>query len=102
MTAPGREQAAPAGSGADIEAALGEVARHLEARDPVAAAAAIARVTSACAAAEQAGLDETTRTRLQPLLIRCTTLASETQATLAASLVRLGTGSRANRAYNAE
>ena len=89
-------------SGADIEAALLEIARHLEARDAIAAAAAIDRLAGACAAAAKAGMDEITRVRLQPLLTRCTALAMETKTTLAASLARLGTGSRAHRAYRAE
>lgn len=95
---------APAGTaaaGAAIEAALGEVARHLEARDPIAAATAVERLGAACAAAALVGLDEVTRIRLQPLVVRCTALAAETNTALAASLARLGTGNRAQRAYNA-
>jgi len=95
-------QAHATASGADIEAALREIARHLEARDPIAAATAIDHLAGACAAAAKAGLDEVALTRLQPLMIRCTVLAMETKTTLAATLARLGTGNRANRAYNGE
>jgi hypothetical protein len=89
-------------AGAEIEAALRDVARHLEVRDPIAAAAAVERLGAACAAAARIGLDETTRARLQPLVARCTALAVETNTALAAALARLGTGHRAYRAYNAE
>jgi hypothetical protein len=108
VTGPGSQEAAAsssagsAGLAADIEAALREVARHLEARDAISAATAVDRLASACAAAAKAGLDDGARTRLQPLLTRCTMLAMETQSTLAATLARLGTGTRANRAYSAE
>ena len=103
MTAAGSgPDAARSQSGADIEAALLEIARHLEARDAIAAATAIDRLAGACAAAARAGMDDVARSRLQPLLTRCTALAMETRATLAASLARLGTGSRAHRAYRAE
>jgi hypothetical protein len=91
-----------AAAGAEIEAALGEVARHLEARDPLAAATAVERLGGACAAAARVGLDDATRARLQPLVARCTALAAETNSALATSLARLGTGNRAHRAYNAE
>ena len=100
MSAPAPGQTAAAG--AAIEAALGEVARHLEARDPIAAATAVERLGEACAAAARVGLDEITRLRLQPLVARCTALAAQTNAALAASLARLGTGHRAHRAYNAD
>jgi hypothetical protein len=104
VTRPAGQQAADAaaGSGADIEVALREIARHLEARDAISAATAVDRLASACAAAAKAGLDDVARTRLQPLLTHCTALAMETKSTLAATLVRLGAGTRANRAYNAE
>ena len=91
-----------AAAGAEIEAALREVARHLEARDPLAAATAVERLGVACAAAARVGLDDVTRTRLQPMVARCTALATETNTALAASLARLGTGNRAHRAYNVE
>lgn len=101
MSAPLPGQASEA-AGAAIEAALGEVARHLEARDPLAAAAAVERLEAACAAASRVGLDEVTRLRLQPLAARCTALAAETNLALAASLARLGAGNRAHRAYHAD
>ncbi|HET6150503.1 MAG TPA: hypothetical protein VFH68_23390 [Polyangia bacterium] len=100
MSAPAPGQTAAAG--AEIEAALHEVARHLEARDPLAAATAVERLGAACAAAARVGLDDVTRARLQPLVARCTALASETSTALTASLARLGTGSRAHRAYNTD
>ena len=101
MSAPAPGQTAVA-AGAEIEAALREVARHLEARDPIAAAVAVDRLNTACTAAARIGLDEVTRVRLQPLVARCAALAVETNSALAASLARLGTGHRAHRAYNAE
>jgi hypothetical protein len=82
-------------SGAAIETALREVARHLEARDPLAAAAAVESLGAACAAAARAGLDDVTRTRLQPLVTQCLALAATTNATLAV-------GSRAQRAYSVD
>jgi hypothetical protein len=94
--------AARAKTGADIESALLDIARHLEARDAISAAGAIEHLATACAAAAKAGIDDVARTRLQPLMTRCTALAMETRATLAASLARLGNGSRAHRAYRAE
>jgi len=100
VSAPAPGQMAEAG--AEIEAALREVARHLEARDPIAAAVAVERLGAACAAAAIVGLDEVTRIRLQPMVVRCTTLAAETNTALATSLSRLGNGNRAQRAYNAD
>ena len=88
--------------GEAIEAALREVATRLEANDPPAAAAAVSALGAACQEAGRAGLDDVTRTRLQPLVERCMVLAAQTNAKLAATLARLGTGSRAHRAYNAE
>jgi hypothetical protein len=91
-----------AASGAAIERALREVARLLEARDAAAAAAAIESLNAACAAASVAGIDDVTRTRLQPLVERCLGLTAQTNAGLAASLAKLGAGNRAHRAYNAD
>jgi hypothetical protein len=88
--------------GEAIEAALREVAARLEANDPSAAAVAVAGLGAACEAAARVGLDDVTRTRLQPMVDRCLALAARTNAKLAATLGRLGTGNRAHRAYNAE
>ena len=50
----------------------------------------------------RAGLDDVTRTRLQPLVERCLVLAAQTNGRLAATLALMGTGNRAQRAYNGE
>jgi hypothetical protein len=88
--------------GEAIEAALRAVAARLEANDATAAAAAVAGLGAACQAAARAGLDDVTRTRLQPLVEHCMALAAQTNGRLAATLALLGTGNRAHRAYNAE
>jgi hypothetical protein len=91
----------PAG-GQAIEAALQEVAARLQAGDLSGAVAAVDRVSAACQASAGGGLDEVTRTRLQPLVERCVLLASNVSSGLAAALAQLGAGNRAHRAYNAD
>jgi hypothetical protein len=87
-----------------IEAALCELAARLEAHQVIEAAAAAERLGAAIAAAADAParIDDVTRTRLAPLVERCTALAAKSNARLAATLAAFGTGKRAHRAYNAE
>ncbi len=82
-----------------IEAALRELAARLEAHEVIEAAAASERLGAAIDAASAASVDEVTRARLVPLVERCTALAAKSNAKLAATLARFGTGKRANRAY---
>jgi hypothetical protein len=88
--------------GQAIEAALQDVAKLLQAGNVPAAVVAVERLGVACQAAATTGLDDVTRSRLQPLVERCTVLAGKVNAGLAATLLQLGTGSRAHRAYNPE
>ncbi len=85
-----------------IEAALRELAAHLEAHEVIEAAAAAQRLGDAVNAANTASsarVDEVTRARLAPLYERCTALAAKSNAKLAAALAAFGIGKRAHRAY---
>jgi hypothetical protein len=92
---------APA-AGAAIEAALNEVAVRLHANELPLAVVAIERLLQACQEAARAGLDDVTRTQLQPLVEQCLALAGKSRAGLSAELANLGAGSRAQRAYGAD
>ena len=93
---------ASARPGDAIEAALREVAKHLEANEVIAAASAVQRLGAACNAATSAGSDDLTRARLAPLVEHCTALAAKSNTKLALVLARFGTGKRAYRAYSAD
>ncbi len=100
---PARGPAAPA-PGDAIEAALRELAVRLEAQEVIEAATAAEHLGAAITAAAAAStrIDDVTRTRLAPLVERCTALAAKSNAKLAATLASFGIGKRAHRAYNAE
>ena len=85
-----------------IEAALRELATHLEAHEVIEAATAAGRLGVAINAAGSTRVDDLTRARLEPLVQRCTELAAKSNAKLAATLAAFGIGKRAHRAYNAE
>jgi hypothetical protein len=86
-------------SGQTIVAALEDVARHLEANDTAAAATAIDGLGAACRAAAGVKLDPATLSGLRARLERCEALAVRSQNDLLNTLLLLGVGSRAHRAY---